>query len=122
MGFGGEDRSGIYHSDYDDFYWYTHFSDTNFVYGKALAQIAGTAVMRMADAELLPFDFDNFTATMRRYVAEVEKLSADTRNRIETQNRAIDQGVFAAAMDPRFPTDTPCERDCPPIPQLRAAR
>jgi N-acetylated-alpha-linked acidic dipeptidase len=115
MGFGGEDRSGIYHSDYDDFYWYTHFSDTNFVYGKALAQIAGTAVMRMAGAELLPFDFDNFSATLRRYVAEVEKLSADTRNRIETQNRAIDQGVFAAAMDPRFPTIPPSKEAVPPF-------
>src|SRR5580693_998324 len=88
MGFGGEDRSGIYHSDYDDFYWYTHFSDSNFVYGKALAQLAGSSVMRMADAELLPFDFDNFTATIRRYVAEVEKLSVDARSRVEAQNRS----------------------------------
>jgi N-acetylated-alpha-linked acidic dipeptidase len=115
MGFGGEDRSGIYHSDYDDFYWYTHFSDTNFVYGRALAQIAGTAVMRMADAELLPFDFDNFTATIRRYVAEVEKLSADARTRIEERNRAIDQGVFAATMDPRFPTVAPAKEAVPPF-------
>ena len=38
LGFGGEDRGGIYHSIYDDFYWYTHFSDTEFVYGRALAQ------------------------------------------------------------------------------------
>src|SRR5207253_447073 len=58
LGFGGEDQSGIYHSIYDDFYWYTHFADTNFAYGRALAQTAGTAVMRLADAELLPFDFD----------------------------------------------------------------
>src|SRR6266853_1783971 len=42
MGFGGEDEEGIYHSIYDDFYWYTHFSDTNFVYGRALAQTVGT--------------------------------------------------------------------------------
>jgi N-acetylated-alpha-linked acidic dipeptidase len=115
MGFGGEDRSGIYHSDYDDFYWYTHFSDIDFVYGRALAQIAGTSVMRMADAELLPFDFDDFTATIRRYVAEVEKLSADTRKRIETQNRAIDQGVFTAVMDPRFPTVPPSKEAVPPF-------
>src|SRR5467141_2255775 len=55
IGFGGEDGGGIYHSIYDDFYWYTHFSDTDFVYGRALAQTGGTAVMRLADAELLPF-------------------------------------------------------------------
>ena len=46
-----------YHSLYDDFYWYTHFSDTNFVYGRALSQTVGTAVMRMADAQLLPYDY-----------------------------------------------------------------
>jgi N-acetylated-alpha-linked acidic dipeptidase len=115
MGFGGEDRSGIYHSDYDDFYWYTHFSDSDFVYGRTLAQVAGTAVMRMAGAELLPFDFDNFTATIRRYVAEVEKLSADTRSRIEERNRAIDQGVFTATMDPRLKTVPPSKEAVPPF-------
>ena len=65
LGFGGEDGGGIYHSIYDDFYWYTHFADTDFVYGRALAQTAGTAVMRLADAELLPYDFDNFTDTIQ---------------------------------------------------------
>ena len=64
LGFGGEDGGGIYHSIYDDFYWYTHFSDTDFVYGRALAQTAGTAVMRLADAELLPYDFTNFADTI----------------------------------------------------------
>ena len=49
----GEDDGGIYHSIYDDFYWYTHFSDTEFVYGRALAQTVGTAVLRMADAEVV---------------------------------------------------------------------
>ena len=54
MGFGGEDEDGgQYHSIYDDFYWYTHFVDTDFAYGKALAQTAGTMVMRMADADQL---------------------------------------------------------------------
>jgi N-acetylated-alpha-linked acidic dipeptidase len=42
LGFGGEDGGGIYHSVYDDFYWYTHFSDGDFIYGRALAQTAGT--------------------------------------------------------------------------------
>ena len=87
LGFGGEDGGGIYHSIYDDFYWYTHFSDTKFVYGRALAQTAGTAVMRLADAELLPFDFDDFTDTVRRYVEEVEKLARDKREQIIERNR-----------------------------------
>ena len=65
LGFGGEDGGGIYHSIYDDFYWYTHFSDGDFVYGRALAQTVGTAVMRLADADLLPYDFTNFADTVR---------------------------------------------------------
>src|SRR5205807_1543818 len=43
IGFGGEDQGGIYHSIYDDFYWFTHFSDTDFVYGRALAQSGGVS-------------------------------------------------------------------------------
>src|SRR3982074_3040192 len=41
IGYGGADNGGIYHSIYDDFYWYTHFSDTSFVYGRALALSGG---------------------------------------------------------------------------------
>ena len=52
VGFGGEDDGDQYHSIYDDFYWYTHFADTDFAYGRALAQTAGTAMMRLADADL----------------------------------------------------------------------
>ena len=48
LGFGGEDDGGIYHSIYDDFYFYTRFLDTDFAYGRALAQTVGTAVIRLA--------------------------------------------------------------------------
>src|ERR1700728_4888262 len=41
LGYGGEDEGGQYHSVYDDFYFYTHFMDTDFSYGRALAQTAG---------------------------------------------------------------------------------
>ena len=115
LGFGGEDRSGIYHSIYDDFYWYTHFSDTDFVYGRALAQTAGTAVMRLADAELLPLDFENFTATLGRYVREVEKLARDQRDRTVERNREIDEGLFAAVSDPRWPLLAPLREPPPPF-------
>src|SRR5437879_11999552 len=51
LGYGGEDKGGIYHSIYDDFYWYTHFSDTDFSYGRALSQTVGTAVLRLRSEE-----------------------------------------------------------------------
>ena len=115
LGFGGEDGGGIYHSIYDDFYWYTHFSDSDFVYGRALAQTVGTAVLRLADAELLPLDFDNFTDTIRRYIDEVHKLAQDKRDQTIERNRQIDDGVFAALVDPRNPTVAPPKEPVPPF-------
>jgi N-acetylated-alpha-linked acidic dipeptidase len=115
MGFGGEDQGGIYHSVYDDFYWYMHFADSAFVYGRALAQTAGTAVMRLADSELLPYDFDNFTDTIRRYIDEVQKLAKDKRDQIIERNKRIDEGMFAATMDPRVPMIAPPKETVPPF-------
>jgi len=115
MGFGGEDGGGIYHSVYDDFYWYTHFADTTFVYGRALAQTAGTAVMRLADSELLPYDFDNFTETIHRYIDEVQKLAKDKRDQTIERNKQIDEGMFAAINDPRVPMVAPPKEAVPPF-------
>jgi N-acetylated-alpha-linked acidic dipeptidase len=115
LGFRGEDEGGVYHSAYDDFYWYTHFSDTDFVYGKALAQTAGTMLMRFADADLLPYDFTLFADTMHRYAGEVKKLLADKQEEIRARNEAIDQGLYAAASDPRHPLLAPPNLAVPPF-------
>ena len=101
IGFGGEDGGGIYHSIYDDFYWYTHFSDTKFVYGRALAQTAGTAVMRLADAELLPFEFGDFTDTIKTYVKELKTLSDKMRDDAIERDKELDEGMFSATADPQ---------------------
>jgi N-acetylated-alpha-linked acidic dipeptidase len=72
LGYGGEGGGGVYHSIYDDFYWYSHFADTKFVYGRALAQTMGTAVMRLADAEVLPLQFTGFADNVLDYQKSVE--------------------------------------------------
>ncbi|HEV2423277.1 MAG TPA: M28 family metallopeptidase [Terriglobia bacterium] len=113
LGYGGEDGGGIYHSIYDDFYWYTHFGDPTFVYGRALSQTVGTAVMRLAGAELLPFDFSDFTDTVRGYVSDVQKLAASERDQIRERNKEIDDGVFAATADPTK-TSVPPKREAEP--------
>ena len=107
IGFGGEDGGGIYHSIYDDFYWYTHFSDTSFVYGRALAQTGGTAVLRLADADLLPFEFGDFADTMDTYVKELKTLAQKTQADIQERNREIEEGVFQATDDPKKPLIAP---------------
>jgi N-acetylated-alpha-linked acidic dipeptidase len=114
IGFGGEDGGGIYHSIYDDFYWYTHFSDTDFVYGRALAQTGGTAVMRLADAELLPFEFGDFADTVETYIKELKALSQKTHDDIRERNREIEEGVFKASDDPRQPLVAPRMETVPP--------
>ena len=101
LAYGGLDGSGIYHSIYDDFYWYTHFADSDFRYVRTLAQTAGTAVMRLAEAELLPFEFTHFAGAAGRYVSELEKLVKDRRAEIEERNRQIEEGVFVALSDAR---------------------
>jgi N-acetylated-alpha-linked acidic dipeptidase len=115
LGFGGEDEGGIYHSVYDDFNWYTHFADTDFTYGRALAQTAGLAVLRLADAEILPFDFTDFTDTVQRYIDEIQKLAQTQRAGIVEKNREIEEGSFAANDDPRHKTVLPTAEAVPPF-------
>ena len=114
LGYGGEDEQGIYHSIYDDFYWYMHFSDREFVFGRALSQTAGTAVLRMADAEVLPYDFVDLADTVQTYTKELEKLLADKQEEIREQNLELDEGVFKATLDPRRPTIAPEREEVPP--------
>jgi N-acetylated-alpha-linked acidic dipeptidase len=115
IGYGGEVSSGgVYHSVYDDFYWYTHFGDTSFVYGRALAQTGGTMVMRLADADLLPYDFTDLAHTVHGYVGELEKLLDMERDSTVERNREIAEGVFAAASDPLSPTRAPASEPVPP--------
>jgi len=87
--FGGERRRRHLPSIYDDFYWFTHFSDTDFVYGRALAQTGGTAVMRLADADLLPFEFGNFADTAQTYLKELKALSTKAQDDIRERNREM---------------------------------
>ena len=114
LGFGGEDGGGVYHSAYDDFYWYSHFSDTAFVYGRALAQTAGVMVMRLADAQLLPYAYTNLARTVQGYVDEVEKLLQQERDETVERNRQIEEGAYAAIEDPRRPTVAPEKEAVPP--------
>jgi N-acetylated-alpha-linked acidic dipeptidase len=122
LGFGGEDEGGIYHSVYDDFNWYTHFADTDFSYGRALSQTVGLAVLRLADAEIIPFDFTNFTDTIRRYVEEIEHLVQTQRSDILERNREIDDGVFMATNDPHRPLVSPTKDPAPPFLNLAPLR
>jgi N-acetylated-alpha-linked acidic dipeptidase len=115
IGFGGESGGGIYHSIYDDFYWYTHFADTDFAYGKALSQVGGTAMMRLANADLLPFEFGDFADDVQMYVHEVKKFAAQQQDEVKERNRQIDEGAFAATADPKERYVPPSKEEVAPF-------
>ena len=119
LGYGGEDQGGIYHSIYDDFYWFTHFSDTAFVYGRALAQVAGISVLRLANADLLPFAFTNLAETVQSYVKDLQSLRDRRAEQIAERNRQIEEGLFKFTSDPREPVIAPQRQQ--PAPQLNFA-
>jgi N-acetylated-alpha-linked acidic dipeptidase len=114
LSFGDEDGGGIYHSIYDDFYWYTHFSDTDFSYGRALSQTAGTAVIRLADADLLPYNFTGLADTIHRYLDELQKVSESKRDEAIERNLEIEEGVFTAIADPKKTSVPPPAQEVPP--------
>ena len=92
-GFGGDGGGGVYHSIYDSFAWYTKFGDPSFEHGRALAQINGTIVMRLANADVLPFEYTNSADTFGRYVDEIEKLAMRGK-----RQRDIDLGSLKSAV------------------------
>src|SRR5450631_919881 len=114
LSYGDEDGGGIYHSIYDDFYWYTHFSDTDFSYGRALSQTVGTAVLRLADADLLPYNFTSLADTIHRYLDELQKLSQTKQDEAIERNKEIEEGVFTATADPKRTSVPPPVEEVPP--------
>jgi N-acetylated-alpha-linked acidic dipeptidase len=114
LGFGGEDQGGRYHSIYDSFDHYTRFQDPTFEYGVALAQVAGRATLRLANAEALPFDPTALAETVARYADEVRKLADDLRTETEEENRRVRERLHVLAADPKIPFVAPREKDTVP--------
>jgi N-acetylated-alpha-linked acidic dipeptidase len=113
--FGDEDDGTQYHSVYDDFYWYTHFVDTDFAYGRALSQTAGTAIMRLAAADLIPVDYSPQADAIAKYEAELEKLLKDKQEEYTERKVELEEGVFKATSDPRRPVLPPPAEPIPPF-------
>jgi N-acetylated-alpha-linked acidic dipeptidase len=115
IGFGGEDEGTQYHSIYDDFYWYTHFADTDFAYGRVLAQTAGTTMMRIADADLLPYDYAPQAEAVAKYETDLEKLLKDKQEEFTERNLELQEGVFTATSDPHKTYVPPPAETVPPF-------
>jgi N-acetylated-alpha-linked acidic dipeptidase len=114
LSFGGFDQDGIYHSIYDDFYHFSKFSDPGFVYGRALSQFSGSLVIRLADADVLPFEFTNLADTTQVYVRELQNLLRQRQDEVRERNRQVTDGVLAAVIDPKAPRPVPSVEEVPP--------
>ncbi|MFZ6010625.1 MAG: M28 family metallopeptidase [Bacteroidota bacterium] len=100
LGFGGESAGGEYHSAYDSYDHYKRFKDPTFNYGVALAKIAGRSTLRIAGADILPFDFKVFHRTVNGYLNEVTTLLDNMRETTEVENQMIQEKRFEYAADP----------------------
>ena len=63
---------GVYHSMYDDFFWMNHFGDPGYRYHALMAQLWGVLALRLANAEILPYDFDFYGENIRQFVADLD--------------------------------------------------
>ena len=111
---GGEAAGGSYHTLYDTMEHFERFVDPGHVYGVVLAQVTGRSTLRMANAQLLPFDFTDLASTIKRYVAEVEQLADMQRAETARVNKLVENGEFKAALDPTKALRPPPLREAVP--------
>jgi N-acetylated-alpha-linked acidic dipeptidase len=116
IGFGGEGSGGEYHSIYDSYDHFTRFKDPGFAYGILLSKTAGRLALRLANADVLPFDFASMQETVSGYTAEVKTLLDNLRVDTETENRLINDKAYEVAKDPRTPMLAPKPKE--PVPYL----
>jgi N-acetylated-alpha-linked acidic dipeptidase len=68
---------GVYHSAFDNFAWFKKFADPNFVYEQQMARIFGLEAVRMADADVLPYDYEEYGKEVEVYLDAAQKKAED---------------------------------------------
>lgn len=100
LGFGGEGDGGEYHTSFDTFDHYSTFVDPKFEYGVALAEVCGRLTLRIADADVVPFDFTGTVRALSEYTEDLVKAADDLRSSTEKENGRIEKGFYSLAADP----------------------
>ncbi|MEO8748194.1 MAG: transferrin receptor-like dimerization domain-containing protein, partial [Rhodanobacter sp.] len=113
---GEDDEDGIYHSRYDSFDHYIRFGDPTFEYGVALAKVGGHIMLRMADAQVLPLRFGDFSDTLEAYVVDLHQLVDNTRKATAHQHHLLDAKAYSLDSDPTRPIGAPArDSDVPAV-------
>jgi len=97
LGYGGEEGGGSYHSIYDSLDHYTRFGDVSFDYGVTLAQTAGRAMLRLANADVLPFEFMHLSRVTEKYLREITRLLEEMREETVQKNQLISDRTLEIA-------------------------
>ena len=83
LGLGFEGPYGVYHSMYDDFYWMNHFGDPGYRYHVLMSQLWGVLALRLANADLLPFDFANYANNIRDFVHDLSAGRSEDMHQLD---------------------------------------
>lgn len=111
-GFGG--AYGVYHSQYDSYAWMERFGDPNFTSHAAAARVGAALLLRLANADVVPYDYEEFARTMRGYLPMME--AAARRAGWEVPMTPLGDAIgrmqqaaagFAAARDARLGAGAP---------------
>jgi N-acetylated-alpha-linked acidic dipeptidase len=119
IGYDGEGEYGVYHSAYDSLAHYLRFGDPNFDYGITQAKTTGRMMLRLANADFLPFETSTLAQTVSRYLIDVKKLADTMRSESEEKNRQVRERTMELAADPLKPFVAPKEEDA--VPHLELA-
>ena len=119
--FGGEGIGGEYHTMFDTYDHFSRFIDPEFDYEVALTQVCGRLMLRLAQADDLPFDFQPTVREIEQYIVEAEKLVDTMREETAETNQLIEEGLFELADDPGQETRRAEEESARAAHQLRAA-
>ena len=117
--FGGEAEGGSYHTLYDTYEHFTKWLDPGLEYGATLAKVTGRAALRLANAPRLPFEFKGFADNVALYVDELEELANTMRDETEKTRQLLEEGTYAAALNPDKTLGPPAEE--PPVPYFNFA-
>ena len=95
-GFGGP--GGVYHSAYDSYHWMSKFGDPNFEFHATNGRIAAATLLRIANAEILPYDYVEYARTMKRFASQAEQNISNKHWKVSAAelSKAIDRLEIAA--------------------------
>ncbi len=100
LGFGGEAGGGWYHSRYDTFKHFIRFGDPGFKYTTVLSKASGHAVLRFANADVLPFHFSDMADHIKTYMNQIEKEMSSMRKKREYRQKLHADSAYILASDP----------------------